>query len=193
MNSPVKSADEANTSPISTLDAIVQESAIPGDRVQKVVESSSEVHERLHSSKASSLNNLPTDETDSIGASSSSSDIQILSTSAPSSNGGREPIDLSSTGTHLNGTGQRSPPPPPPPAQSTSSATSDNVFETQSETECETKNKADDDVFRTEKESERKAEAASSNGAGTEDLNPTFAKLMAEQRRKSEELKLKGK
>ena len=195
LDSPIKSADRATTSPISTLDTADQETAVPGNGVPKVVESSSEVHEELHCNKTSSLNNLPMDITDSttVGVSISCSDVQVLSTSAPSSSGGTEVVDLSSTGTQVNRTGQRSPSPAPalpPPVQSTSSALSDNVFETQSDAEGEAKSKADDDVFSTEK---KKAEAPSSNGGGgIEDLNPTFAKLMAEQRRKSEELKLKG-
>ena len=106
-------------------------------------------------------------------------------------------IDLSSTGTtqpNLTGMGSA----PLLPNRSTGSAVSDNVFETtQSDTE-DTKTKEDsgtDDVFGSEKEKESgKVEAGSTRGdkATTEDKNPTYTQLMAEQRRKTEELKLKG-
>ena len=145
-------------------------------------------HEELHSLKASSLDNLQTTghkDVAHLGPSST-----VLSTSAPQGDTGHL-LGISSTGTKLQGTGLISA--PPPSLQSTSSAVSDNVFGNQSDFE-DTKGKDGDtdDVFSLETLSESKTEVEPSKAEKKEDKNPTFAKLMEEQRKKSEELKSKG-
>ena len=180
-----------DTQPISNsmLDDIIQDFSPLGSGAQQV----GNTHERLHSNKASSLSNLPTNETNStLGV----SDLPILSTSTPSpSSRMGDLIDLTSTGTtQPNRTGIDSV--PHPPTTSTGSAVSDNVFDTPSdaeETKTREKVNGSDDVFTAGKEKESsKVEAASSRGEKAEDKNPTYEQLMAEQRRK-EELRLKGK
>ena len=181
----------ADTQPISNsmLDDIIQDFGPQGSGAQQV----GNAHEGLHSNKASSLSNLPTNETNStLGV----SDLPILSTSTPSpSSRMGDLIDLTSTGTtQPNRTGIDSV--PRPPTTSTGSAVSDNVFDTPSDAE-ETKTREEgnggDDVFTAGKEKESsKVEAASSGGEKAEDKNPTYEQLMAEQRKK-EELRLKGK
>ena len=181
------SVGDADARPISTLDGILQEFSRTSD-TERQVSRSSEAHEGLHSNKASSLSNLMSEETDSITL-GVSSDLEILSTSAPPSSRGGQLIGLRSTGIQHNGTGLLSGI-PQAPIRSTSSAVSDNVFDTQSDSE-EVKRKDDDDVFSSEMENEGKAEVDSERVDRVEE-NSTYAKLMAEQRRKSEELKLKG-
>ena len=181
----------ADTQPISNskLDDIIQDFSPQGSGAQQV----GNTHEGLHSNKASSLSNLPTNETNStLGV----SDLPILSTSTPSpSSRMGDLIDLTSTGTtQPNRTGIDSVP-HHPPTTSTGSAVSDSVFDTPSDTE-ETKTREEgngsDDVFTAGKEKESsKVEAASSRGEKAEDKKPTYEQLMAEQRRK-EELRLKG-
>ena len=171
----------------SNLDNIVQDFDTQSSGVQQVGDS----HEGLHSNKASSLSNLPTNERNStLGV----SDLPILSTSTPSpSSGVGDLIDLSSTGiTQPNRTGIDSV--PHPPLMSTGSAVSDNVFDTQSDTE-DTKTREEngtDDVFSTGKEKEsNKMETGLSREEKADDKNPTYDQLIAEQRRK-EELRQKG-
>ena len=56
--------EDIDTQPISDLDGIIQDFSTPGDDGVKhttIVGGSSEIHEGLHSNKASSLNNLPSD------------------------------------------------------------------------------------------------------------------------------------
>ena len=144
-------------------------------------------HEELHSLKASSLSNLQSTghkDVAHLGPSST-----VLSTSAPQGDIGHL-LGISSTGTKLQRTGLIA---PPPSLQSTSSAVSDNVFGNQSDFEDTKRKDVDsDDVFSLETPSESKTEVEPSKVEKIEDKNPTFAKLMEEQRRKSEELKSKG-
>ena len=172
---------DTSTPPIiSTLDTIVQDFATATDRVQKV-SNNGEAHESLHTMKASSLSNLQSDKRDSVTLGVNSDTAQILSTSAPSSNRGPELMDLSSTGIEQETmTGQSST--RQAQTQSTSSAVSDNVFSDVEDTKAK---EEEEDVFRSEKESE-----TASNKV--ENMNPTYEQLMAEQRRKLEEFKLKG-
>ena len=179
-----------NTQPISNtnLDDIIQDFSTQGSGAQLA----GNTHEELHSNRASSLSNLPTSERNStLGV----SDLPILSTSTPSpSSGVGDLIDLSSTGiTQPNWTGIDSV--PHPPIASTSSAVSDNVFDTQSDTE-EAKAREEngtDDVFTAGKEKEsNKVPTDSSREEKAEDKKPTYDQLLAEQR-KREELRHKGK
>lgn len=190
LNTPTTASetDVTCTQPISTFDGVVRDFSRHSDEVL-LVNRSSEAHEGLHSNKASSLSNLPVEEVDSITL-GVNSDLEILSTSAPPSSRGGQMFDLSSTGTQRNETGLLLDG-PKAPMKSTSSAVSDSVFETQSDTD-EAKNKVDegnDDVFGSERGNDGKMEVDSSR---TVEGSPTYAKLMADQRRKSEELKLKG-
>lgn len=178
-----------DTQPISNsnLDDIIRDFSPQGSGAQV-----GNTHKGLHSNKASSLSNLPTNEMNStLGI----SDLPILSTSTPSpSSRMGDLIDQTSTGTtQPNQTGIDSV--PHPPITSTGSAVSDSVFDTPSDAE-ETKTREEgngsDDVFTAGKEKESsKVEAASSRGEKAEDKNPTYEQLMAEQRKK-EELRLKG-
>ena len=171
----------------SNLDNIIRDFDTQSSGIQQV----GDTHEGLHSNKASSLSNLPTNERNStLGV----NNLPILSTSTPSpSSRMGDLIDLSSTGmTQPNRTGRDSV--PHPPLTSTGSAVSDNVFDTQSDTE-ETKTREEngtDDVFSARKEKEsNKMDVGSSREDKAEDKNPTYDQLMAEQRRK-EELRQKG-
>lgn len=180
--------NRTNTQPISNsyLDNVIQGF---GNGVQQI----QDTHEGLHSNKASSLSDLPTNERNStLGV----SDLPILSTSTPPSSRVGDLIDLSSTGiTQTNQTGVG--PVPHPPTTSTGSAVSDNVFDTQSDTEDTVNRKEDassDDVFGAEKEKEsNKEETGMNKGEKVEDRSLTYyEQFLAEQRRKAEELRQKG-
>ena len=174
----------------SDFDDIFLDFDTQGNGVQQV----RDTHEGLHSNKSSSSNDLSTNERNStLGV----SDLPILSTSSPSSSSRvGDLIDLSSTGiTHPNRTGIA--PVPHPPTTSTGSAVSDNVFDNRSDTEDIVNRKEEasgaDDVFRAEKEKESIKEGADlSKGEKAKDRSPTYDQMLAEQRRKTEELRQKG-
>ena len=176
-----------DSEPISIVNSrSVAASDVSSDQLR--LSQSSTAHEELHSNKASSLNNLMNTGTKDVTLRVSSN---ILSTSAPQGHRGQL-SGINSTGTQLHGTGLVSA--PPPSLQSTSSAVSDSVFENPSDYE-DTRGKEDDetdDVFSLERQSESRTDVESSKVEEKEDKNPTFAKMMAEQRRKSEELRSKS-
>lgn len=174
------------------MENIIQDFDLHGKETGRV----GNTHEELHSMNqaSSSINLTNTERKSTLGVSG----VPILSTCTPPNSSGdtRDLIDLSSTGTtQPNRTGVESAA-PHPLRTSTGSSVSDNVFDTQSDTavaeDAKRREAASDNVFRVVKGSNEVDGGGFSRNEKAEYKDSAYERMMAEQKRKSEEFRLKG-